>query len=214
MTRIAFFLLAVAATVACGGAAPPNPSLVAAMPEHRAPDTFRVELTTLRGPIVIESYRAWAPSGVDRFHYLASIGFFDRQKFFRVIPNFVAQFGYHGDSAVNAAWRERTIPDDPVTQANAEGTVTFAMSGPNTRTTHLFINLRDNSRLDAMGFAPIGRVVTGLNAAKQLYGGYGDGPPRGGGPSQSIIANEGNRYLDRAFPRLDSIIQARVVGKN
>lgn len=211
MNRLLLFASAVLAVAACGGSAAPRADLVAPIPEHRAPDTFRVELVTLRGPIVIEAYRPWAPLGVDRFHYLASIGFFDRQKFFRVVPNFVAQWGYHGDTGVSSVWSSRDLQDDPVVASNLEGTVTFAMSGPNSRSTHLFINLRDNQRLDAMGFAPIGKVVSGMEAVKQLYGGYGDGPPRGGGPDQSVIAKEGNRYLERVFPRLDSIISTRVL---
>jgi len=117
----------------------------------------------------------------------------------------------HGDSAVHAAWSGRTIPDDTVRQSNQDGFLTFAKGGPNSRTTQLFLNKRDNKRLDTLGFAPIGRVISGLPVVHALYNGYGDGPPRGTGPSQARIAREGNRYLEREFPKLDSIVRARVV---
>ena len=178
--------------------------------DPRAPDTFRVSFETSKGRFVVEAVRAWAPVGVDRFHHLVSLGYYDGTKFFRVLPGFVAQFGMHGDPAVNAAWRERTLPDDSVRTSNAMGTVTFAMGGPQSRTTQLFINTRDNARLDAMGFAPIGRVVDGMHVVTSLYAGYGEGPPNGGGPSQELIGEQGNKYLNRSFPALDSIIRARI----
>lgn len=206
------FLLASMVTIATACSREPRPShLLAPMPDHRAPEMFNVAFETSKGQFVVQAVRSWAPRGVDRFHYLASIGYFDGVKFFRVLPDFVAQFGMHGDSAVNATWRSRRIPDDSVRQSNQDGYVTFAKGGPNTRTTQMFINKRDNRRLDTLGFAPIGRVVTGSSVVHALYSGYGEGPPRGAGPSQELIAREGNRYLNRAYPRLDSIIRARVV---
>lgn len=177
---------------------------------RQAPDSYRVRFETSRGPFVVQVVRAWAPHGADRFHYLVRHGFYDGARFFRVMPNFVAQFGLHGDPAVNDAWQNRTIPDDSVRQSNQPGFLTFATSGPNTRTTQLFINRADNRRLDALGFAPIGRIVDGQAAADSLYSGYGDGPPRGRGPEQAIIRREGNAYLARSFPLLDSIVRARV----
>jgi peptidyl-prolyl cis-trans isomerase A (cyclophilin A) len=117
----------------------------------------------------------------------------------------------HGDPDVTAAWEPRVLQDDPVTQSNQEGFVSFATGGPNTRSTQLFISLRDNARLDAMGFAPIGQVVSGMNVVHQLYGGYGEGAPGGSGPDQGRIRDQGNVYLNRFYPRLDSIVRARVV---
>ena len=177
----------------------------------QAPDSFRVEFTTSKGPFVVHAVRAWAPRGVDRFYYLARHGYYDRTKFFRNLPDFMAQFGLHGDPDVTAVWMDRNIPDDSVRQSNARGFVTFAMGGPNTRSTQLFINKRDNSRLDAMGFAPIGRVTDGMQAVDSLYEGYGEGPPGGMGPDQGQIISQGNRYLESFFPRLDSIVSTRVL---
>jgi peptidyl-prolyl cis-trans isomerase A (cyclophilin A) len=178
---------------------------------RQAPDSFNVRFETSRGPFVVKVVRAWAPHGADRFHYLVRNGFYDGVKFFRAVPGFVTQFGIHGDPAVSAAWRERTIPDDSVKQTNQLGTLTFATSGPNSRTTQLFINRRDNRRLDAMGFAPIGLIIEGQAAADSIYTGYGEGAPRGDGPDQGLIQSQGNAYLERAFPRLDSIVRARVI---
>lgn len=178
---------------------------------RQAPDSFRVAFETNEGRFVIQAVRAWAPHGVDRFYFLASHRYYDGVRFFRVLPNFVAQFGIHGDPQVNAVWKDRNTPDDPVRQSNQIGFVSYAMGGPNSRTTQLFINKRDNRRLDSLGFAPIGRVVDGMHVVDALYGGYGEGPPRGGGPSQDRIHREGNRYLGRSFPALDSIVRVRVL---
>ena len=138
-------------------------------------------------------------------------GYFDDARFFRVLRGFMAQFGLNGDPRVNEAWEPLRIEDDAVKQSNKRRTVTFAMSGPNTRTTQLFINYADNANLDAMGFAPIGEVVDGMTVVDSLYGNYGEGAPDGSGPDQGKIATEGNAYLTREFPRLDFIRRARVV---
>jgi peptidyl-prolyl cis-trans isomerase A (cyclophilin A) len=176
-----------------------------------APDSFRVAFETGKGRFIVQANRAWAPRGVDRFHELVQRGFFDRGKFFRVLPNFIAQFGIHADPDVSRQWAEREIQDDPVKESNRKGTVTFATGGPNTRATQMFINTRDNGRLDGMGFAPIGRVVEGLDVVEKLYAGYGEGAPQGAGPSQGRIERDGNAYLNRWFPQLDSIITARIL---
>ena len=186
-----------------------NPSS-AAMRE-RAPATFRARLETSKGDVVIEVHRDWAPLGADRFYNLVRSGYFDGVRFFRVIPGFMAQFGIHGDPQVAAAWRDATIPDDPVREHNARGTVSFATAGPGTRTTQLFINYSDNGRLDGMGFSPFGRVVEGLDVVDRLYGGYGEGAPGGRGPDQSTIQAQGNAYLERAFPELDYVKRAEIV---
>ena len=185
----------------------PDPDSLAA----QAPDSFRVEFTTSKGPFVVQAVRAWAPRGVDRFYYLARHGYYDGTKFFRNLPEFMAQFGLHGDPDITAVWMDRDIPDDSVRQSNVRGSVSFAMGGPNTRSTQLFINKRDNRRLDALGFAPIGRVTDGMQAVDSLYEGYGEGPPGGMGPDQGQIMALGNRYLENSFPRLDSIISTRVL---
>lgn len=178
--------------------------------KRAAPDSFDVAFETGKGRFVVRAYRAWAPIGVDRFHYLVSNGYYDRVKFFRNIQDFMVQFGIHGDPDVNTAWRDLNIADDPVRQSNTEGMVTYATGGPNTRTTQLFINKANNANLDQMGFAPIGRVISGIDVVMKLFEGYGEGAPRGGGPEQGRLSREGNRYLNTYFPQLDSIITARV----
>jgi peptidyl-prolyl cis-trans isomerase A (cyclophilin A) len=172
---------------------------------EKAPDTFKVNVDTSQGAFVVEVTRAWAPNGADRFYNLVKNGFFDNVRFFRVIGGFMAQFGIHGDPAIAAAWRNARIPDDPVKQSNKRGYLTFATAGPGTRTTQVFINLVDNGTLDAQGFAPFGRVVSGMKVVDKLYDGYGEGAPRGRGPDQSRVQMEGNAYLEKTFPKLDSI---------
>ena len=176
----------------------------------QAPDTFRVKFVTSEGDFVLESIREWSPNGVDRFHELVREGFYDDTRFFRVLDGFVAQFGISGDPAANQRWRAAPIPDDESAAGNERGTVTFAMAGPETRTTQLFINLVDNRRLDGMGFTPIGRVVEGLETVDALFSGYGEGAPRGRGPDQGRIQSEGNAYLDRDYPQLSRVVRATI----
>ncbi|MFN2572587.1 MAG: peptidylprolyl isomerase [Gemmatimonadales bacterium] len=177
---------------------------------QQAPDSFRARFSTTQGDFVIAVHRAWAPLGADRFYNLVRSGFFNGVRFFRVLPGFMAQFGIHGDTAVTAAWRERRIADDPVRRTNLRGMVTFATAGAGTRTTQVFINYGNNDRLDAMGFAPFGQVVEGMEVVDKLYGGYGEGAPQGRGPDQYRLNVEGEKYMARQFPRLDKITSARV----
>jgi peptidyl-prolyl cis-trans isomerase A (cyclophilin A) len=188
-------------------AATPTPP---AQPEQ-APAVFKAKFVTSKGEVVIEVHREWAPRGADRFYNLVKAGFFDKVKFFRAIPGFMVQFGINGDPAISRAWKDQTIPDDPVTKSNTRGFITFATAGPNTRTTQVFINLVDNQRLDGRGFSPFGQVVTGMEVVDTLYTGYGEGAPSGMGPMQSRIEAEGNTYLDRDFPRLDAVQTATIV---
>jgi len=179
---------------------------------ERAPDVSKVKFETTKGPFLIEVYRDWAPRGVDRFYNLVRTGFFDDSRFFRVRPGFIAQFGIPGDPRIAAVWKGQTIPDDPVRQSNNRGTIAYAMTGPDTRTTQLYINISENSRLDADGFSPIGRVIEGMETVDQLYSGYGEdagGGMRGG--KQGKIFEGGNAYLDREFPKLDKLVRASVV---
>ena len=176
----------------------------------RAPDQYTVELDTTKGAIVIDVRREWAPHGADRFYELVQNGYFSDVAFFRVISGFMAQVGISGDPALNAEWRAKRIPDDPVKASNARGTVTFATSGPNSRTTQFFINFGDNSRLDGMGFAPFGKVKD-MAPVDALYDGYGEGAPRGRGPDQGQLQARGNAYLRESFPKLDYIKSAKVI---
>lgn len=174
------------------------------------PDVYRAVFDTSKGRFVVEVITSWAPEGAERFYRLIEQKFYDDARFFRVLPNFVAQFGINGDPKVSARWRNLTIADDPVTQSNKRGTLSFAMAGPNTRTTQVFINLSDNERLDDAGFAPFGRVVEGMEVVDKFFAFYRDGPPRGTGPDQALIEKLGNEYLETKFPRLDYIITARI----
>jgi peptidyl-prolyl cis-trans isomerase A (cyclophilin A) len=197
-----------------GGTAADSPLLdpTSAAMTATAPDSYRVRFETTAGDFVVEVRRALSPNGADRFYNLVRNGYYEDVRFFRVIDGFMAQFGMHGDPQVTAAWRAAPIQDDPVAASNARGTVTFAMTGqPNSRTTQVFINYRDNSNLDAMGFAPFGEVVEGMDVVDQLHSGYGEGAPNGSGPSQAQIQSEGNEYLASEFPELDYIERATIV---
>jgi cyclophilin family peptidyl-prolyl cis-trans isomerase len=178
-----------------------------------APAEFRVQLDTTKGPIVIEVHRDWAPLGADRFYELVTNGYFNDTRFFRVIAGRWAQFGINGDPKVATAWRSRTFPDDPRKQSNVRGTVAFAFAVPNGRTTQIYIALGDLSAPnDAQGFAPFGRVISGMAVADALYGEYGENSGSGirAGRQQPLF-DGGNEYLDREYPKLDRILQARVV---
>jgi peptidyl-prolyl cis-trans isomerase A (cyclophilin A) len=176
-----------------------------------APASFKVKFDTSKGDFVVESQREWAPLGVDRFYNLVRNGYYDGVCFFRVISGFMAQFGIHGDPKISAAWRPERIQDDPVKQSNKRGYLSYAMAGPNTRTTQLFINYADNSRLDQMGFAPMARIVEGMDVVDRLYSGYGEGQPQGKGPNQGRLQTEGSAYLTKDFPQLDCIKKATIV---
>ena len=186
----------------------PAPSPVV---DERAPDSYKVRFDTSKGEFVVTVDRKWAPIGADRFYTLVKSGFFDGARFFRVLRGFVAQFGIAGDPAVDAKWRNANLRDDPVTQSNRRGMVTFATElTPNTRATQAFINLADNARLDQKGFAPFGAVTQGMEVVDQFYGEYGEGAPLGRGPAQPHAQAEGNAYFEREFPKLDYIKKATI----
>lgn len=177
-----------------------------------APETFRAEFETSKGTFVIEATRAWAPLGADRFYALVKNGYYDGVRFFRVVEGFIVQFGMHGDPEINSVWSAARIQDDSVAGSNTRGMVTYAKGGANTRTTQVFINFGDNSRLDADGFAPFGQVVEGMDVVDQLHSGYGESSPRGDGPAQGQISAGGNAYLTANFPDLDYVVSARIAG--
>jgi cyclophilin family peptidyl-prolyl cis-trans isomerase len=216
-------LLALAAVASCRGASVPSPVPSAAArsalrnPEspfwkEPAPAAFRVRFETTQGSFVVQVTREWAPLGADRFYGLVRSGFFDDSRFFRVRPAYIAQFGLPGDPAIAAVWKDRAFPDDPPRTSNVRGTLGYAMTGPNTRTTQIYINLVDNKQLDPQGFAPFARVVEGMDVVDRLYSGYGE--TAGGGVragQQGRILAEGNAHLDRDFPKLDHLVRAVVV---
>jgi len=186
-----------------------NPALL----KEKAPETYDAKFTTTKGDFTIHVTRAWAPLGADRFYNLVKHHFYDGASFFRVLDGFVVQFGINAYPKVSAAWRTATITDDPVKQSNKDGYVTYAKENrPDTRTTQVFINLGNNARLDAMGFAPFGQVTgDDMLTVVKLYSGYGEGAPSGNGPDQGEIEKQGKAYLDKGWPKLDSIKTAVIV---
>ena len=171
----------------------------------KAPDVYEVTFKTTAGDFVVTVTRSWAPIGADRFYNLVKHGFFTDAAFFRVVPKFIVQFGLSANPAVNKVWDKAPIKDDPVTQSNHAGYLTFATAGPNTRTTQLFINYGENAAaLDAQGFAAFGKVTTGMDVVQKIYSGYGESP------DQAMITSQGKAYLDKGFPKLDHIISATV----
>ena len=177
---------------------------------EQAPDVFRVKFETSKGDFVVQVTKAWAPIGADRFFELVKGGFFNGGRFFRVMPRFMVQFGINGDPKVSELWANARMKDDPVKQSNVKGKISFATSGPSSRTTEVFINYVDNSRLDKQGFAPFGEVVSGMDVVDRLYSGYGEGAPGGNGPAQDQIQSMGNAYLEKDFPQLDFIKKATI----
>ena len=177
---------------------------------EKAPETYKAKFDTSKGAVVIEVHRAWAPLGADRFYNLVKNGYYDECRFFRVLDDFMAQIGINGTPAIQSAWRDAKIADDPVKGSNKRGFVTFATGGPNTRTTQFFINFKDNSSLDKSGFSAFGEVTSGMDVVDKLYSGYGEGAPRGQGPSQGNIAAQGNTYLAKDFPKLDYVKKATI----
>jgi peptidyl-prolyl cis-trans isomerase A (cyclophilin A) len=178
----------------------------------KAPEVFKAKFSTTKGDFVIEVHRDWSPNGADRFFNLVRMGFYDDTRFFRAVEGFMVQFGISGDPAVSSHWQEAGAADDAVKQSNKRGYVTFAQRNvPNTRTTQIFINYGDNSRLDASRFVPFGLVTQGLDVVDSLYKGYGEGAPGGQGPDQGSIQAQGNAYLDAKFPLLDRVKTAEIV---
>lgn len=203
--------------MACGG--PDGRSADAETPlfhtpraaQATAPDTFFARFETTKGDFVVRTVREWAPLGADRFYTLVSSGYYDDVRFYRVVEDFMVEWGLHGDARVTTLWRRYGIADDTVRQSNLKGRLSFAAHGPNTRTVQVFANLRDNPALDDQGFAPFGEVVEGMEVVESFYSAYGDGPPRGDGPYQARALARGNSYLDVDFPELDKLIRASIV---
>jgi peptidyl-prolyl cis-trans isomerase A (cyclophilin A) len=175
------------------------------------PEVFRVKFETSKGDVVVEATRSWAPHGVDRFHELVRMGYFTEGRFFRVVPQFVAQFGVHRDYDVHTVWRTLFIVDDPPQQKNLIGTLAFAQSGPNTRATEIFINLNNNAVLDEQGFVPFARIVEGLDVVDKFYSGYGELRPTGKFIDPGALEEGANAYLVPRFPKLDYIRRATIL---
>ncbi|MGH9720753.1 MAG: peptidylprolyl isomerase [Bryobacteraceae bacterium] len=206
------FVLCVGLLLAAGCGTAPEPKKEAAPAAKKdaaaspvgAPETFQVRFDTSKGPFVVDVRREWAPRGADRFWELVRAGYFDDARFFRVVKNFVVQFGLAANPATTRKW-DKEIDDDPVLRTNRAGAVAFAKRGRHSRTTQIFINLRTNQSLDSQGFAPFGQVVEGMAVVEKLYSGYGEAP------EQELIRKRGNAYLAAQFPRLDFVKTAVVV---
>ena len=206
--RLSVVMFIAAAAVAGVASAAPPQLLHPASLHAKAPAVYGVAFATTRGTFVVTVHRAWSPLGADRFYNLVKARFFDGVTFFRVVKGFVVQFGISPDPKVSSAWQSATIKDDKVKTSNAPGTITFADAGPSTRTTQVFVNLGNNASLDAQGFSPFGRVTKGMSVVGKLYSGYGEQPTG----NQQQISTQGNAFLRRRFPKLDSIRTARIVG--
>jgi peptidyl-prolyl cis-trans isomerase A (cyclophilin A) len=180
-------------------------------PKVVVPEVFRIKFETSQGDFVVEATRAWAPHGVDRFHELLRMHYFDQARFFRVLPGFIAQFGAHRDFNVHATWSNLFIVDDPPREKNLRGTLTFARSGPNTRATEIFINLAGNTSLDSEGFVPFGKVIQGMEVVDKFYAGYGEMRPEGKWIDRDRVEGETNEYLVQRFPKLDWIKRTEVL---
>jgi peptidyl-prolyl cis-trans isomerase A (cyclophilin A) len=210
MIRLALVSLCAAFVVTgvAAAAAPPAKLLHPSALHAKAPAVYRASFATTKGTFVVTVHRAWAPLGADRFYNLVQAHFFDGNAFFRVLKGFVVQFGISPDPAVSKAWRTATIKDDPVKTSNTPGTIVFADAGPQTRTTQLFVNLGNNgSSLDGQGFAPFGKVTSGMTVLKKLYGGYGEQASN----DQQLIETKGAAFLHKTFPKLDGIRTARIL---
>lgn len=210
--RTGLVVLACAALIGCSSPEPAKKETTS-VPKtaEKPPEQYTVNLDTSKGAVKIEVHRDWAPRGADHFYELVKTGFYNNARFFRVVRNFVVQFGIAADPQTQQLWANISLPDDPVRQHNRRGTITFATRGPNTRTTQVFINLRDNSAaLDNQGFAPFGQVTEGMDIVDSFYNSYGDMPPMGQGPDPTEIQRQGNAYLESRFPRLDYIKRATI----
>ncbi len=216
--RPAARFLAIALLVGCGGEAVEepvdprlqNPLLRASQFNETSPRTFSARFETTNGDFVIEVHREWAPLGADRFYNLVKRGWYDGVRFHRVLKGFMVQWGVHDEPYVNAIWQDEFLTDDPPTQSNTRGRVSFAKGGANSRTVQVFVNYKDNASLDERGFSPIGEVVEGMDVVDGLYAEYGEGPPRGEGVYQAMAMARGAEYYDAEFPELDRILRATV----
>jgi peptidyl-prolyl cis-trans isomerase A (cyclophilin A) len=197
---VAVALVAGAAALAAQADKLKNPAAL----KEQAPATYKADFDTSAGKFVITVHRSWAPKGADRFYNLVKNGFFDDTRFFRVVPNFMVQFGLNGDPAIQSNWANANITDDPVTQSNKKGYVTFATRGKDTRTTQVFVNFKDNGFLDSQGFAPFGEVTSGMDVVEKISAEYGEKP------NQGSIQSQGNTYLKAQFPKLDYVKKATI----
>ena len=189
-----------------------NPLLYVNRFTEEPPERFQIQFITTKGDFIVQVYAAWAPIGSARFYNLVKQGWYDGVRFHRVLENFTVGWGIHDDPYVNYFWQKELLPDDPSFESNTKGRISFARSGPNSRTTQVFVNYKDNSSLDDQ-FVPFGEVSRGMEVLEDLYAGYGDGPPRGDGVYQAMAIARGHEYFEEGFPKLDRILQATILGE-
>ena len=209
MQRVVLLVVLALLVAGCGGGSSSSPPKALLQPDQltkKAPQLFNVTFHTTKGDFVVSVHRTWAPLGADRFYNLVKNHFYDGAKVFRAVPGFVVQFGISPFPEVSKAWENATIQDDTIAVHNERGGVTFASAGPNTRTTQVFINLGSNTNLDSDQFAPFGAVISGMRVVDSLYSGYGDAPTS----HQSEMSSQGNAYLDKKYPKLDTIESTKV----
>ncbi|MFL2544350.1 MAG: peptidylprolyl isomerase [Longimicrobiales bacterium] len=187
-----------------------NPLLYVSRFREDSPDYFKARFTTTKGDFVVEVYSDWAPLGSARFYNLVKQGWYNGVRFHRVLEDFTAGWGIHDDPYVNFVWQKELLPDDPPFKSNTKGRLSFARSGPNSRTTQIFVNYKDNSSLDE-SFVPFGEILEGIEVVENLYAGYGDGPPRGEGVYQAMAIARGQEYFEEEFPELDRITTATIL---
>ena len=181
--------------------------------KKEAPATFKARFETTQGNFDIEAVREWSPNGVDRLYQLIKNDYYVDVAIFRVVPNFVAQFGIHNDTLINNAWQKRGIEDEPVIKKNDSMTISFARGGVNTRSNQIFINLKENYRLDELaysgvtGFPVVAKVIAGQDNVLKFYDGYGDNLGR----KQGEVAKLGNEFLRKEYPKVDYILKAYIL---
>jgi peptidyl-prolyl cis-trans isomerase A (cyclophilin A) len=210
ITYSQYLFLPIAAALLCGCSQQPGTGSGGPAKLEHAPDVYKVKFETSKGDFVVQVNKEWAPLGAERFFQLVQSGYYDKARFFRVLPRFMVQFGINADPKVSMLWENMVISDDPVKQSNTRGMITFATSGANTRTTQVFINYVNNAFLDASGFSPFGEVLSGMEVVDGFYSGYGETAPKGNGPRSDLMQTQGNEYLERDFPRLDYIKKATI----
>lgn len=185
-------------------AAEPLPPPVEEAKPEPAPEVYRAKFTSTKGDFVIEVTRKWAPLAADRFYALLKDSYYPGSPVYRVQPGFVVQWGISNSTRKSAKWNQEYLEDEPRTQSNTRGMVAFATSGPGSRTMQVFVNMGNNTPLNAQGFAPFGRVVSGMEALAKMTS-YGDNVDQG------RLMREGGTYVEMFFPKMDRIEKAELL---
>lgn len=172
-----------------------------------AAESFDVEFLVNLGPgkqdkFVVEVRPDWAPLGAARFREMVEADFFKGNRFFRVMDDFIAQFGIPGNPSQADKWSE--MQDDEGVVTSVKGTLSFSaklskdgekygpltgkpeakemhkvamvrVAGEHSRATQMFVNLRDNGHFNQFGLVPFARVrEAGMAVVQQLNKEYGE----------------------------------------